>query len=84
MISRERVWRRTLIGERMFKIYYGCTIHNIPDIEKRTFRNLGWHLGILGTTRVACSGACCGNPRRHFGKLTRQEIKHRDSWPEIK
>ena len=25
-------------------------------------------------TRVPCSGSCCGNPRRWFGKRTRQEL----------
>ena len=25
-------------------------------------------------TRTRCSCACCGNPRKHFGEVTRQEI----------
>jgi len=32
-------------------------------------------VGILANTRCPCSRECCGNPRRHFGKLTRQEIR---------
>lgn len=30
--------------------------------------------------RVRCSGPCCGNPRRHFGKLTIQEHKANDAF----
>ena len=29
--------------------------------------------GINARTKHPCSGACCGNPRRHFGELTMQE-----------
>jgi len=32
-------------------------------------------VGVLANTRCPCSRECCGNPRRHFGKLTRQEIR---------
>lgn len=30
-------------------------------------------LHLYAETRKPCSGPCCGNPRRHFGKLTVQE-----------
>ena len=30
---------------------------------------------MMVTHRPRCSGYCCGNPRKHFGKKTRQEIK---------
>ncbi|WGR55647.1 hypothetical protein [Paracoccus versutus] len=30
-------------------------------------------IGKVAHTRVVCSGPCCGNPRRHFGKMTMQE-----------
>lgn len=29
---------------------------------------------IMLRTRVRCSRACCGNPRKFFGKKTRQEV----------
>jgi len=32
-------------------------------------------IGIRANTRCPCSKECCGNPRKHFGKLTRQEIR---------
>lgn len=34
-------------------------------------------VGKLAQTRVPCSGPCCGNPRRYFGELTRQELRNR-------
>jgi hypothetical protein len=30
-------------------------------------------VGRMSTTRKRCSRWCCGNPRRHYGELTRQE-----------
>lgn len=30
-------------------------------------------------TRTSCSCSMCGNPRRHFGHLTSQELRFRDS-----
>ena len=32
-------------------------------------------IGALTTTPTPCSCYMCGNPRKHFGALTRQEIK---------
>lgn len=34
-------------------------------------------VGFLATTPKPCSCEMCGNPRRHFGKVTRQEIINR-------
>ena len=33
----------------------------------------GREIGIMATTRKRCSCTGCGNPRRHFGEITRQE-----------
>lgn len=33
---------------------------------------------IMLRTRVRCSGPCCGNPRRHYGQRTRQELRADD------
>lgn len=30
-------------------------------------------------TTKKCNGVCCGNPRRYFGQLTRQELRFLDS-----
>ena len=30
-------------------------------------------VGINARTRKPCSNYCCGNPRKHFGELTKQE-----------
>jgi len=32
--------------------------------------------GMIATTRQLCSGPCCGNPRKHFKELTKQEKIH--------
>ena len=36
---------------------------------------VGASLGICVNTPASCSASCCGNPRRHFGEKTIQEIK---------
>jgi hypothetical protein len=33
-------------------------------------------------TRVMCSGICCGNPRRWFNEVTRQELKSEITFKE--
>jgi hypothetical protein len=33
--------------------------------------------------RTLCSGPCCGNPRRWYGELTRQEIRHAITCSEV-
>lgn len=37
-------------------------------------------LGIHVTTPAKCSCWMCGNPRRHFGQVTRQEQAAREAW----
>ena len=47
-------------------------------IERRLWPNreiTDRQVGIRANTRCMCSKECCGNPRRHFGTLTRQEIR---------
>ena len=45
------------------------------------FRSRNWVgtpkcIGKTAATPCSCSKECCGNPRRHEGALTRQEIRH--------
>ena len=60
--------------------------HHIERIKKQVARRIRamWRtntdaadddafLGRMVTTRVSCSGPCCGNPRRWYGQGTRQE-----------
>ena len=36
-------------------------------------------VGYMADNMAVCSNYCCGNPRRHFGELTVQERKQKDS-----
>jgi hypothetical protein len=38
------------------------------------------HLGIMRKTGKRCSCPMCGNPRKHFGLKTLQEIKDESLW----
>jgi len=59
--------------------------HHMERIKQKVRKMLRWRLperevidkqvGILTNTRCPCSRECCGNPRRHFEELTRQEIR---------
>lgn len=42
------------------------------------YANGGRYEHMLRSTRVPCSCFGCGNPRRHAGRLTRQEIVSTD------
>lgn len=54
---------------------------------KKRVQNLygGWAkdnprvIGLLTNTRVLCSCNGCGNPRKHFGELSRQERRALDA-----
>ncbi|MCK5616713.1 hypothetical protein KAR91_83400 [Candidatus Pacearchaeota archaeon] len=47
------------------KYYYGGVHINNPK-----------YIGMASVTRHACSRYCCGNPRKHFNEVTRQEKIH--------
>lgn len=36
------------------------------------------HVGMVAHTPKTCSCPCCGNPRKHFGLKTRQELKEEE------
>ncbi len=44
----------------------------------------GWpgeeRIGFYADTPQPCSCYMCGNPRYHFGELTRQEMRANESW----
>ena len=56
--------------KRIKQLAYRIEHHFWPN-KKITKRQIG----IRARTRCLCSQSCCGNPRRHFGELTRQEIR---------
>lgn len=58
-------------AERVLRVYRAVWNYNDP---------MGLHDGKFAKrlikTRVPCSCPMCGNPRRHFGQVTRQERQH--------
>jgi hypothetical protein len=75
-------WKRLQIAEqkarKVFKKYHrGCIPQKKPKKYFIKSFNIWVYelppLGFYRKTKVYCSRACCGNPRRHYGELTRQE-----------
>lgn len=61
--------------------------HHIVRLKKRRLRDNYWYkdltpgnLGICVNTPCVCSCWMCGNPRKHYNELTRQEIRSIDSY----
>jgi hypothetical protein len=80
------LWRgRThckLIGVRSDSTKHARRRHQRARIKQRVRYYYGRDLaadprawGLAVQTRQLCSGYCCGNPRRHFGNVTRQEYR---------
>ncbi len=61
--------RSSYESERMLEIY--------TEEELTVFRNR--RTGIFRKTKAGCSCSMCGNPRRHFGEVTFQELKAAES-----
>jgi len=63
------------VARKTFKNYHG----KFPEEVRRPETYSPSVEVILGTyrkTQKLCSGYCCGNPRKWFGKLTIQERKN--------
>ena len=74
MISRERLAQANKRALRRFRAYHGSR----PERYRRVAINddAAWVRATLGALRkltCACSGPCCGNPRKWFGQRTIQE-----------
>jgi hypothetical protein len=70
---------KTSVGKKVFKKHHGFDPDGpIPNKEAyfwtRSARDPKQMSGIYSNTRVPCSCTNCGNPRRHFGEKTRQEL----------
>jgi hypothetical protein len=60
----------------------------IEEFRKRFLNNWGmdeeWidgrRLGMTVASPHPCSGPCCGNPRKWFNELTRQEKREEEAW----
>lgn len=63
-MQRGKAWRRSQRARIRQRVrgYFICG-RNLPPER----------LGHYARTPTPCSGPCCGNPRRHFGKVTMQE-----------
>jgi hypothetical protein len=59
-----RIWWRFRLRS-LLRLFFGEEIADAVD--KRMFQN-------LIHTRSACSGPCCGNPRKWYKRKTRQEV----------
>lgn len=69
-MQRTRAWRRhqreRIKNKRIRQINSWWFGERVVDDPK--------FVGMMIDTPHPCSGPCCGNPRKHFGLLTRQEI----------
>jgi len=57
--------------------------HHYERLKKKRSNYRVWSqnpakAGFLVTTPTPCSCVMCGNPRRHFGELTIQEIRQKE------
>jgi len=79
-MNRQGLTKGTKIARRMFDIYYSDTP---PD----KFKNINAAFGVLRKTKTLCSCIMCGNPRKYFGKKTRQEqvaeLNHKEQVGEL-
>ena len=70
-----------MLGNRLFvankkaRRFYKKVYSYLDDRYPYYRRDLSREIGVMRKTRVRCSGYCCGNPRRHWGKVTRQEMR---------
>ncbi len=74
----ERLIKANRIARRTFKHYNGFNPRNRKQptyLYKLTDGEINRYLGIYRKTKVPCSCTACGNPRRHVGFLTKQEVK---------
>jgi len=67
MLGGQRLERANRIARKVWKKYHSHVLHEFPLSQLPP-------LGVYRKTKVFCSGWCCGNPRKWFGKKTRQEI----------
>lgn len=68
MVNRTREWRlRQDERIRARRLRYYAIAYAVEDGDRR-------RMGIFVRTPARCSCEMCGNPRRHFGRVTRQEL----------
>ena len=83
--NRKRAIRRAnkkRVGKKAFKNHHD--VHD-PWTKKYMDEHPYWRSeceGALSSTRAACSGACCGNPRKHFNEKTIQERKAEEDFED--
>jgi len=62
------------IASKVFKRYHGFSPRNEKhrDMSDDDIKRL---VGVYKKTKVPCSCPMCGNPRKYFGALTKNEVK---------
>jgi len=62
--ERTRAFRRAKLNSKKKRVlhYYNCPV-----------KDAGW-IGRAAQTPKPCSCVMCGNPRKHLGEVTRQEV----------
>jgi len=74
-MNHNRLKKANQIARKLFKMYNGDYPEHISEDDAKKYRSgIDTHLGIYRKTRKVCSGACCGNPRKHFHEKSRKEI----------
>jgi hypothetical protein len=68
----ERLEQSKVIAKRKFKRKYRTAYYNSEEQYKRWSDR---ELRRMRKTGTPCSCTTCGNPRRHFKKITRQELR---------
>ncbi len=83
-MQRNRAWRRSQREKRIRTVYervhaQDWFAHLIGGADSRPFEEYVAEQRRYAlrnhSFRKACSGWCCGNPRKHFGTLTHQELR---------
>lgn len=69
-----RLKKAKQIARKTFRNYNGKYPEHVENPEIYT-GGIESHLGLYRKTQKPCSNYCCGNPRKHFGEKTVQEIK---------
>jgi hypothetical protein len=66
-------------ARRVLKVWRACQRKSAQQWERDRLKEGGLEFQVLRFTRARCSCSGCGNPRRHWGERTRQEVQADDA-----